>query len=200
GLNRFQAGMAGVATRARGVMGYMRSIGTAARQGLVEGIRGGVTQHRALVASQSKALANTRAMAGGYSAIAGHLQTIIAGFGALASARIADEWASVNSRVELAVDPTEVKGALDEIFAIAQATGQEYLATGDLFGKLARNQKELGLATADSLALTKIINEAMTVGGGSKGAQSAALTQLGQALGSGVLRGDELNSIIEQSQ
>lgn len=199
GLNRFNAGMAGITTRARGVMGYMRSIGTAARQGLVEGIRNGVTQHRALVASQSKALTNTRAMAGGYSAIAGHLQTIIAGFGAMASARIADDWASVNSRVELAVDPTEVKSALDEIYAIAQATGQQYLATGDLFGKLARNQKELGLATSDSLALTKIINEAMVVGGGSQASQAAALTQLGQALGSGVLRGDELNSIIEQS-
>src|SRR5690606_25796060 len=35
--------------------------------------------------------------------------------------------------------------------------------------------------------------------GGSNAAQAAALTQLGQALGSGVLRGDELNSIIEQS-
>lgn len=199
GLQAFNRGMAAIGARARAMGSTIRSVGTAFRTGVVQGIREGVTQHRAFVASQRAAIANTQKMAGGYNNIAGALNSVIAGFGALASARIADDWASVNSRVDLAVDPTEVKGALDEIYAIAQATGQQYLATGDLFGKLARNQKELGLATSDSLALTKVINETMVVGGGSQASQAAALQQLGQSLGSGVLRGDELNSIIEQA-
>lgn len=199
GLRIFNRGMDSVGRGARGVLGYVRSIGTAARTGWVQGLRDGVVQHRALAASQRKALANTRAMAGGYSAMAGYLRTIIAGFGAIASARIADDWAGINARVELAVDPTEVKQALDELYAIAQRSGQEYVAIGDLFGRVARNQKELAISTEQSLQLTEIIGKAMTIGGGSSSAQQAALVQLAQAMGSGVLRGEELNSILEQS-
>jgi tape measure domain-containing protein len=135
----------------------------------------------------------------GFRNIAGYVKGILLGIGVMGSAKIADEWAGTNARIELAVDPTEVKRALSEIYDIANRAGQEYNATGDLFSKIARNQKELGLFTEQSLQLTEIISKAMTIGGGSAASQSAALVQLGQALGSGTLRGDELNSIIEQS-
>ena len=141
----------------------------------------------------------TKKLEGGLRNVANYIKTIILGVGVIGSARIADQWAGTQARIELAVDPSEVKAALDEIYEIANRAGQEYNATGDLFAKISRNQKELALSTEQSLELTEIISKAMTIGGGSAAAQSAALTQLGQALGSGVLRGDELNSIIEQS-
>lgn len=141
----------------------------------------------------------TKRLEGGLRNVANYIKTIILGVGIIGSARIADEWAGTQARVELAVDPSEVKAALAEIYDIANRAGQEYNATGGLFGTIARNQKELGLVTEQSLALTEVISKAMTIGGGSSAAQSAALTQLGQALGSGVLRGEELNSILEQS-
>ncbi len=50
-----------------------------------------------------------------------------------------------------------------------------------------------------ALALTETINKAIQVGGGSAASNEAAITQLNQALGSGVLRGDEFNSMMEQS-
>lgn len=141
----------------------------------------------------------TKKLEGGLRNVANYIKTLVLGVGVIGSARIADEWAGTNARIELAVDPSEVKDALKEIYDIANRAGQEYNSTGDLFSKIARNQKELAIGTTQSLALTEIISKAMTIGGGSQAAQSAALTQLGQALGSGVLRGDELNSIIEQS-
>ncbi|QNS14573.1 tape measure protein [Mannheimia bovis] len=114
--------------------------------------------------------------------------------------QIADEWANVSGRIKLATkDAEEHKYAMDEIYNISQRTGQAMNATGDLFQKVARNQKDLGLQTKDTLKLTEIIGQTLTIGGGDETANSAGLLQLGQALAAGKLSGDELNSIIEQT-
>lgn len=114
--------------------------------------------------------------------------------------KIADEWAAVDSRVKLATKSAEEhKYALSQIFDLSQRSGQDYLASADLFSKVNRSAGDLGLSLDDTLNLTEIIGQTMTIGGGDQGAQQAALMQLGQALGSGALRGDELNSIIEQA-
>lgn len=132
------------------------------------------------------------------------LRNIVAGYFAMIAGgnviKIADDWAAVDSRVKLATKSVEEhKHALNEIFDISQRSGQDYLASADLFSKVNRNAGDLGLSLDDSLNLAEIIGQTMTIGGGDQGAQQAALMQLGQALGSGALRGDELNSIIEQA-
>lgn len=132
------------------------------------------------------------------------LRNLVGGYFAMiaggSTVRIADEWAAVDSRVKLATKSAEEhKHALNQIFDISQRSGQDYLASADLFSKVNRSAGDLGLSLDDSLNLTEIIGQTMTIGGGDQGAQQAALMQLGQALGSGALRGDELNSIIEQA-
>lgn len=132
------------------------------------------------------------------------LKNVVAGYiGVLAGGsvmQIADSWASVSGRIKLATkDAAEHKYAMDEIYNISQRTGQAMSATGDLFQKVARNQKDLGLQTQDTLKLTEIIGQTLTIGGGDETANSAGLLQLGQALAAGKLSGDELNSIIEQT-
>lgn len=130
----------------------------------------------------------------------GLLRGLVAGFGVLALTKIADEWAGVEGRVSLVTDGIEEqKTALAGLYSIAQATGQAYTATAGLFQSVQRNAKELALTLADSLKLTDTIGRAMTIGGGSRASQEAAIVQLGQALGSGALRGEELNSIMEQA-
>lgn len=199
GLGAMRAGL----NRARA---QVASVGTAIRDGWKLGIQDAVNEQRRMVAGNQAIVKTTNQAAdatgkleNGFRNIAGYVKAIVLGVGVVGTAKIADEWAGTNARISLAVDPSEVKAALDEIYDIANRAGQEYNATGDLFAKIGRNQKELAIGTAQSLELTEIISKAMTIGGGSQAAQSAALTQLGQALGSGVLRGDELNSIIEQS-
>lgn len=132
------------------------------------------------------------------------LRNLVAGYFAMVTGgsaiKIADEWAAVDSRVKLATKSVEEhKYALSQIFDLSQRSGQDYLASADLFSKVNRSAGDLGLSLDDTLNLTEIIGQTMTIGGGDQGAQQAALMQLGQALGSGALRGDELNSIIEQA-
>lgn len=132
------------------------------------------------------------------------LRNLVAGYFAMiaggSAIKIADEWAAVDSRVKLATKSVEEhKYALSQIFDLSQRSGQDYLASADLFSKVNRSAGDLGLSLDDTLNLTEIIGQTMTIGGGDQGAQQAALMQLGQALGSGALRGDELNSIIEQA-
>ncbi|MGM8900838.1 tape measure protein, partial [Psychrobacter sp. 1Y4] len=59
--------------------------------------------------------------------------------------------------------------------------------------------KEMNLAQQDVLSVTKTINEAIQLSGGSAESNQAAITQLIQGLQSGVVRGEEFNSIMEQS-
>ncbi|MFQ1049097.1 tape measure protein [Avibacterium paragallinarum] len=176
--------------------GYITQTQTAAGQ-----IRGKLRNALRGVAQESQAIGeginqaknhmlSLRNMIGGYFAM-------VAGGNVI---KIADDWAAVDSRVKLATKSAEEhKHALDEIFAISQRSGQDYLASADLFSKVNRNADDLGLSLDDTLNLTEIIGQTMTIGGGDPAAQQAALMQLGQALGSGALRGDELNSIIEQA-
>ena len=93
----------------------------------------------------------------------------------------------------------ETKHVEEEIYAMAGRSRQSYAESANLFTSVARNASELGKSTDDILKFTEDVSNAMLLGGGSAASQQAALIQLGQALGSGTLRGDELNSIMEQA-
>lgn len=93
----------------------------------------------------------------------------------------------------------ETKRVEEEIYAMAGRSRQIYAESANLFTSVARNASELGKSTDDILKFTEDVSNAMLLGGGSAASQQAALVQLGQALGSGTLRGDELNSIMEQA-
>lgn len=93
----------------------------------------------------------------------------------------------------------ETKRVEEEIYAMAGRSRQSYAESANLFTSVARNASELGKSTDDILKFTEDVSNAMLLGGGSAVSQQAALIQLGQALGSGTLRGDELNSIMEQA-
>jgi tape measure domain-containing protein len=128
------------------------------------------------------------------------IRSLAAGISVLAATRIADEWAGVEGRVGLVTNGIEEqKQALDGLYELAQRTRQGYAGVGQVFQGIARNGKELGLQLEDQLKLTEAIGTAMTIGGGTAASQEAALVQLSQALGTGVLRGEELNSVMEQA-
>ena len=114
--------------------------------------------------------------------------------------RMVDQWKVISGQVQLATaSQQEAAVTQKELYAIAGRTRQEYSATAGLFTSIARNASELGKSNQDILAFTEDVANAMLIGGGDQSSQQAALVQLGQALGSGTLRGDELNSIMEQA-
>ncbi|MGB3276110.1 MAG: tape measure protein [Castellaniella sp.] len=216
-LLRYQVDRTGLteyAKKARTVGQQVSGVGRAAMQGWREGVNQalasyglvpgkviqGIREQRRLNREQRQSARNVREIGGGYTALAGYIRGALAYVGVTAAAGLADEWSGVEARIGLATDSIEdQQRALKSLYASAQASGQDYLATGDLFTSVSRNRKELGLGLDQSLQLTDTIGKLLTIGGGSAGSQQAALTQLGQALGSGVLRGDELNSILEQA-
>lgn len=178
----------------------VRSVGSAIKTGWVQGVQQGIAAHRSLNSVQQQTKKGAQQISNEYSGMGGLIRNLLAGFSIISTARIADVWAGIEARVGLATNGIQEQNrAMKELYATAQSTGQEFEATSGLFTAIQRNNKELEIGLDQSLALTDQIGKMMTIGGGSSASQSAALTQLGQALGSGVLRGDELNSILEQA-
>lgn len=122
------------------------------------------------------------------------------GFGAKELADIADEYSNMAGRINIAVGETgNFEGAMQGVKDVALATNSNLSATTQLFTKINDAGKELGMTQEQSLDLTKTITQAIQLGGGAASSNEAAIIQLTQALQSGVLRGDEFNSIMEQA-
>lgn len=115
-------------------------------------------------------------------------------------AKQADDWNNLQARIKLTTDSTASYGqAMDDVMAISQRAGTQVLATGDLYATLAKALKSAGDQTTSVAGLTEVISQAMQISGRSAEENSAAVRQLSQALSSGVLRGDEFNSIMENA-
>lgn len=122
------------------------------------------------------------------------------GFGAKELANIADEYSSMAGRINIAVGETgNFEAAMQGVKDVSLATNSNLSATTQLFTKINDAGKELGMTQQQSLDLTKTITQAIQLGGGAAESNEAAIIQLTQALQSGVLRGDEFNSIMEQA-
>jgi len=83
------------------------------------------------------------------------------------------------------------------VFKISQDTLSSLGATATLYGRLERATRSAGTSTKDLITLTSTINKGLAVSGATTEEASSTMTQLSQALASGVLRGEEFNSISE---
>ncbi|MFM9902096.1 MAG: tape measure protein [Polaromonas sp.] len=114
--------------------------------------------------------------------------------------QLSDAWQNMRSRLQLALGAqTDVNKAVADVVTVSQATYSSLENTANLYGKIAMAGKAMGVGNHEALALTKTINQAVQLSGASAQASDAAITQLIQGLQSGVLRGDEFNSVMEQS-
>lgn len=111
--------------------------------------------------------------------------------------KLADSYTNLNSRLELAVGKgKEFNSALQAVRDTANDTGSSLESVGGLYTKLANSVE----GSAEEIgALTNTITQSFVVSGASAAEADAAITQLSQGLASGVLRGDEFNSVMEQS-
>jgi lambda family phage tail tape measure protein len=114
--------------------------------------------------------------------------------------RQADLYSTLNARLRLVTGSTnDFQAAQVALFNIAQNTRTGLEQTTDLFGSLARSTEALGVSQSEVLGVVETINQAITVSGVSAQSAAAALVQLGQGFASGTLRGEELNSVLEQT-
>ena len=115
-------------------------------------------------------------------------------------ASMADEWTTVENRLKLVIKSTsELNQVRSQLLASANNTGQAIGTVAELYNKLATSQAQTGISGSKLLKLTDTINKSMVIGGGAAESQAAALVQLSQAFSSGTLRGEELNSVLEQA-
>lgn len=124
----------------------------------------------------------------------------IAGFGVSQLKGFADGYTEIQNKLRL-VESASISSAkgLNNVFDIALKTNQSINATSGVYQRFAQNAETLKISQAQIASLTETVSKAVAVSGASAGAADAALTQFGQALGSEILRGDEFNSVMEQT-
>ncbi|ALE95907.1 Tail length tape measure protein [Serratia marcescens] len=113
-------------------------------------------------------------------------------------AQYANAWVDVNNKLVNAVRPTEqLADVTQRVFDISQETRSGLEATATLYGRLERATRSAGTSAEDLAKLTTTINKGLIVSGATTQEASSTMIQLSQALASGVLRGEEFNSISE---
>jgi tape measure domain-containing protein len=111
-----------------------------------------------------------------------------------------DAYTGMQNRLKLVTESQEqLNQAMGDTFAIAQKTASSWDSTAMVYQRFADNADRLGISMKQTAALTETVSKAISVSGGSAASAEAALMQFGQALASGVLRGEEFNSIAEQA-
>ena len=137
------------------------------------------------------------------SALVGTLGKVAAAMGvafsAVAIKNAADEAMNLDNKLRVIYkdDETGRRAMKDKIFDMANEARGSYTATGDLFYKVARTSETTGLSLDESARLAEIVSKGLSLSGADTGTAEGAILQLGQALSSGVLQGDELHALNE---
>lgn len=111
-----------------------------------------------------------------------------------------DAYTTLTNRIKLVTNSEkQLKEVRAELARISSSTGQNLDATAAIYQRLAQATDQTGLSGEKLLTITDLVSKAMVIGGGSAQSQENALIQLGQAMASGRLSGEELNSVLEQA-
>lgn len=103
----------------------------------------------------------------------------------------------VNSLKTAGLEGSELTRVYDELYASAQRNRTEFEGIAKLYSRVSLAQGELKVSTADLITFTDNVAKALRVAGTDTINAQGALLQLGQALGSGTVRAEEFNSILE---
>lgn len=148
-----------------------------------------------------------RSMRSGSSAADGLTRKIMglaAAYVSLQSAKkligLSDTWTQTTARLDRMNDGQQTTPEVqDMIFSAAQRSRGDYQDTADMAAKLGTLAPDAFNSTAEVVAFAEQINKQFALAGTSAQGAQAAMLQLTQAMSSGVLRGEELNSVLEQA-
>lgn len=114
-------------------------------------------------------------------------------------ASYSEAWTELNNKLSNSVRASEsLVDVTQRVFDISQATRSSLDATATLYARLERGTREYNTSAADLAKLTSIINQGFIVSGATAQEAENAIIQLSQGIASGVLRGEEFNSVAEQ--
>lgn len=113
---------------------------------------------------------------------------------------ISDELVQTTSRLNMMNDGLQsIQELVNMVYAAAQDARGSFSEMADVVARFGNNAGDAFGSSEEVVAFADLIQKQMTIAGASTQEASNAMLQLSQALGSGVLRGDELNSIFEQA-
>lgn len=174
--------------------------------------RMGADYHRTMTQGNRQAANATRQSQRALADLNGQLATVrgsaLAMAGAFAGAfatgnliAMADKWNSLNARVKLATTSAQdFSAAQAGLMQISQYTGSTFESNAALFSRASSSLREYGYTTKDILSLTDALATGLQVSGASADETASLITQLSQALGRGVLRGQDFNSVAQSGQ
>ncbi|EIU3573411.1 tape measure protein [Pseudomonas aeruginosa] len=109
-------------------------------------------------------------------------------------------WVSIENRIkQVSESQAQFSQSMDAVYSVAQNAQSSLEGTAELYQRIAASTGDLGVNQQQVVQVTQNISKAMSASGVSAAAAEGALVQLGQAFASGVLRGQELNSVLEQA-
>ena len=150
-----------------------------------------------ITGSGERAERQTGALGSSLKSLAGYMAGIVSVGSAISKM---DTYTGLQNRLKLVTNSQqELNGAMNDTFRIAQNTAQSWESVAQVYQRFADNAKSLGISLQQTASLTETVSKAIAVSGASAASADAALVQFGQALASGVLRGEEFNSIAEQA-
>lgn len=164
---------------------------------MAEGYRRAAEQEEVL----NRGLRNGNSAAGSLlGKVKGIVATLAAGAGLKALTGLSDKLTSTTARLSFMVDDGGSVDALEQkIMASAQRARSYYLDTASAIASMGSNAGRAFSNNDELIGFMELINKSFVIGGASAEGQSAAMLQLTQAMAAGALRGEELNSILENA-
>lgn len=112
--------------------------------------------------------------------------------------QIADEWNSVNARLQQASSSADDFAISQrQLMEISQRTGTAFSDNAALFARAAASMREFGYSSDEVLKVTEAVSTGLKLSGASTAEAGSVITQFSQALAQGVLRGEEFNAVNE---
>lgn len=135
--------------------------------------------------------------ASGLGQVVGRIGTALAtAFGVRKIGQLSDSFVQTQARLELMNDGMQTTDELQQmIYQSAQRSRAAYGTTAQVVARIGMNAKNAFSSNAETVAFAEQLNKQFVIGGASQQEIASASLQLTQALGSGVLRGQELNSV-----
>lgn len=159
-----------------------------------------IAESRRMQQENSRTKQSFDSLAGGITKIVSAIQIYAAAMAVVKAAQMADDVRLLGARVDVAAGSIE-RGteAMRELQAISVRTRSAVGDNAQVFARLNQSILQLGGTQRDTLNLTELLGQAITVSGASAAEKSASMIQFAQAIGSGKLAGDELRSLLENA-
>lgn len=165
-------------------------------QSMLNGLSGNMGR---LEASVNRTECSIGSMERTMSSLSGVAKGLFAALSVQQVASYADAWTELNNKVANSVRTGETQTeVMQRIFDVSQATQSSLNGTATLYARLERGTRAYNTSAEDLVRLTTIINQGFAVSGATAQEAENAIIQLSQGLASGVLRGEEFNSVSEQ--